>query len=292
MRVSQKDIAYQWQNGTYPGPPSLNNMDSSQEMAKSHTMRKRRNRLTRRKVGGGTSNTYIFYHIFCNQFTLPVVRDQVAKILFSGLYENITDVKCFLTGEEKYIGPIRSFLTDSGKKFTIVKEGVNDTSYERFTLTEIPKLTTKDDKFLYIHSKGVSERHASSDNVYWWRTWMEYNLIYRFRECLKMLDEVDIVGVGYTQKMIGPHFSGNFWWTKGSYFETLPRNEDGSLNIGPGYTDPENYIFKGKDPKHIDIDEGRAADPDTDYYSFRPGVRAANKPEKPKKGGGRRSRTR
>jgi len=86
-----------------------------------------------------------------------------------------------------------------------------------------------------------------------------------------------MVGVGFTKKMIGPHYSGNFWWSKGSYFNTLPKNADGSLNIGSGYLDPENFIFKGKNANHIDIDEGRAPHPDTDYYSFKPGIRAANR---------------
>ena len=96
---------------------------------------------------------------------------------------------------------------------------------------------------------------------------MEYNLIQQFKYCLEMLNTYDIVGVGYTTKMIGPHFSGNFWWTKGSYFNTLPKNPDGFLNIGADYLDPERLIFKGKDPKHIDIDSKRSSDPNQDWYS-------------------------
>jgi len=234
---------------------------------------------------------YVFYHIYCNEHTLSVLKDQVTKIIFSGLYDRVREIKCFLAGGKQHMDPIKAFLKDSGVKFRIEAVGVDDASFERFTLNQIPKFITDDDKFLYIHTKGVSAKHVANDNVYWWRTWMEYNLMYKFKECLEALDSVNIVGVGYTTKIIGPHFSGNFWWTKGSYFNTLPRNQDGSLNIGNGYTDPENFIFKGKDPKHLDIDEGRAPHPDTDYYSFRPGVRAANGLPKPKKGG-RRSRTR
>ena len=183
---------------------------------------------------------------------------------------------------------IRELLTNYGNKFKIDAVGENDTSFERFTLDKIPKYINNNSKFLYIHTKGVSAKHSSTDNVYWWRTWMEYHLIYRFKECLAALDKFNIVGVGYTKKVIGPHFSGNFWWTKGSYFNTLPKKPDGSLNIGPAYTDPESFIFKGKDPMHLDIDEGRAENPDIDYFTMKPGIRAANKPAKPVKKGGRR----
>lgn len=261
-------------------------------MAKGQTRRKR----TQKKRGGGVAtnvnyNVYVFYHIYCNENTLSILKDQVTKIIFSGLYDKVKEIKCCMTGKKDKMEAIRSFLSESGKKFVIVAEGVDDMSFERFTLNQIPKAITDQDRFLYIHTKGVSEKHAKNDNVYWWRTWMEYHLIYRYKECLEALNRVNIVGVGYTTKMIGPHFSGNFWWSKGSYFNTLPKNADGTLNIGNSYTDPENFIFKGNDPKHLDIDEGRAADPDADYYSFRPGIRAANRPPKPKNGG-RRSRTR
>jgi len=192
-------------------------------------------------------------------------------------------------GEETHINTIRQFLGDSGIKFKIEKIGIGDTSYERFTLKEISRYITGFDRFLYIHSKGVSNRHANQDNTYWWRSWMEYNLIFRHEECLKALDKVNIVGVGYTTKQIGPHFSGNFWWTKGSYFNTLPRNPDGTLNIGNASAAPENYIFKGADPSHLDIDEGRYANRDTDIWTAKPGIRVANHSH-PKKGGRRRTR--
>ena len=241
--------------------------------------------------GGGSlhGNVYVFYHIYCNNNTSAVVKDQVAKIIFSGLYERVTEVKCVLTGEEGHMGPIRSFLNDSGVKFKIQAEGVGDTSYERFTLNQIQSAVKDGDKFLYIHSKGVSAKYTGTDNIYWWRTWMEFHLIHRFKECLDALDRVDLVGVGYTTKMIGPHFSGNFWWTTAKYFSTLPKKADGSLNIGDNYTDPENYIFKGKEPRHIDLDDGR--DPNVDYFSTKPGIRVANV-KKIVKGGSRYTRRR
>ena len=259
-------------------------------MAKRQT---RRRRNTTIKLGGSAApSIHIFYHIFCNEHTLPVVKDQVTKIIYSGLYEVVTAVNCFLTGEESHMKNVIFFLQDSGVKFQIRDKGVGDTSFERFTLNRILPIINDGDKFLYIHTKGVSSKHSGNDNVYWWRTWMEYHLIYRFKECLEQLNKVNIVGVGYTTKMIGPHFSGNFWWTNATYFKTLPKNSDGTLNIGSGYTDPENFIFKGADPKHIDIDEGRAPHPDTDYYGFRAGVRAANRPPKGKRGGKRNAKTR
>lgn len=263
-------------------------------MAKSHTRKKRRIRKVHRGGNNSEAKVYVFYHVYCNKHTMPILKDQVTRIIFSGLYEAVTSIKCFLAGDKKEgIDAAEAFLKDCGEKFTIEEKGEGDKTFERFTLTKIPKYITDADKFLYIHTKGVSEKNNMGDNnqnVYWWRTWMEYHLIHRYEFCLKKLDDHDIVGVGYTTKMIGPHFSGNFWWSKGSYYKTLPKNPDGTLNIGSGYLEPENFIFKGTNPKHIDIDEGRSSDPNVDYYSFKPGIKAANTYRNRPKRGGRRNR--
>ena len=246
-------------------------------MAKGQTRR-------RRQRGGTTSKDYIFYHVYCNKYTMPVLSDQVAKIIFSGLYEHVDSIKCFLAGDKEEIEKVGAFLKDSGKKFIIVKTGPDDKSFERFTLANIPGYITDGDRFLYLHTKGVSEKNAGSQNVYWWRTWMEYHLIKNYKKCLESLNNHDIVGVGYTTKMIGPHFSGNFWWSKGSYYKTLPTKADNTNNIGPGYLEPESFIFKGKNPRHIDLDPSKGAN--TDFYSAKPGIKVANSI----KGGRRKTR--
>jgi len=187
-------------------------------------------------------------------------------------------------------------LKNSGNKFMIVEKGPGDTSFERFTMAKIPMYITDADQFLYIHTKGVGEKHADNQNVYWWRTWMEYNLINKFQRCLDLLNEYDIVGVGYTTKLIGPHFSGNFWWSTGKYYNTLPKNPDGTMNIGPQYLEPENFIFKGSNPKYIDIDSKRSNDPNQDWYNAAELTsRVANRPDElsepnPKSGGRRKTR--
>ena len=113
---------------------------------------------------------YIFYHIYCNEKTESILKDQINKIIFSGLYDTVEIIYLFLAGEQEYINKYKKILDMSGKKFKIAKEGVNDTTYERFTLSSIKKYIKREDKFLYIHTKGVGN---SSDQIYYWRTYME-----------------------------------------------------------------------------------------------------------------------
>jgi len=223
----------------------------------------RRFTIKRKKQIGGSQlqpgpNIYVFYHIYCNKNTEALVKDQAFRIIFSGLYKRANAIKCFLAGDPSIINRIRDVLKTLGSKFHIIKEGPNDKSYERFTLLEIKKHINDDDKFLYLHTKGVSEisHHSGKtpeyENIFWWRTWMEYFLIGQFEKCIEELNTHDIVGINYTELGPYPHFSGNFWWSTGRYYKTLPDQ------IGPVYTHPEVYIFFGNPkPKHKNMDEGR-----------------------------------
>lgn len=179
-------------------------------------------------------NSYIFYHIYCNDHTLPIVKDQITKIVFSGLYSHVNSIYCFLSGNIENINIVQSYINNQGAKFIIVDVGENDTSYERFTLLKIKYFIKEDDIFLYFHTKGVTK--PNSDAVYTWRNIMEYFLIGKYNECISKLHEYDTVGIMWNN-MPWPHFSGNFWWSTGKYFLSLPNY------INPyEYLAPEAYI--------------------------------------------------
>jgi hypothetical protein len=178
------------------------------------------------------SNTYIFYHIYSSHKTYPIVNDQINKIIFSGLYNKVNKIYVFITGEDEHVEKIKNLIERSGKKFSVEDIGINDKTYERFTLLKIKKYINENDKFLYIHSKGVTN---DNPNIVDWRNLMEYFLIYKYNDCIQMLEDYDTIGINYIDNL---HYSGNFWWTKGSYFMKLP-NE-----IGDDYTSPEDYICK------------------------------------------------
>ena len=213
---------------------------------------RRRNKTVRAQRGGNMQNrarVLVFYHIYCNKLTYDVVKSQIVNIIFSGLYDRVDAINCFLTGEPRYIHELENLIHGSGKKFNVTAKGPHDTTYERFTLLKIHDHITPTDKLLYIHSKGVSKE--KSDNIFWWKTYMEYFLMVKAEQCIHLLDTYDTVGVkwdkgsSYEDYIVPDHYSGNFWWTKGSYFLTLPQM------IGPRYTDPESYISIMKPKQYV-----------------------------------------
>jgi hypothetical protein len=191
------------------------------------------------------------------------VKEQTSHIIYSGLYDEVTTIYCFVTGESKYVSDVKEYLKTLPQKFVIQSVGVGDKTYERYTLTRIANLVEDDDVFLYMHSKGVRRNNKEFENVRLWSNYMEYYLIKKYRECLNQLQTHDVVGVMYTvdiPPLMVPHFAGNFWWSTGSYYRKLSE-----LEIGDDYHDTERYLFRKK-PSYYVMDDNRIAN-NGDPYS-------------------------
>lgn len=159
----------------------------------------------------------VFYHVCALNHWESILRDQASKLLFSGLYDETTAIHCFCVGPEAKRAA--TLLLDFGAKFRIEVCAPEDRSAERLTLRHMRGLIAPDDKVLYMHTKGVTKIPPSLE-IYWWAFYMEYYLIKKFRQCLDLLEQSDVVGLDYYPAS-APHFSGNFWWARGAYLQTL-----------------------------------------------------------------------
>lgn len=203
----------------------------------------------------------VFYHIFCNEHTLGVVKDQVLKLHFSGLYAMCNVIHCFLAGP--HTTAVSEYLRECGSKFMMCDVAPADMSGERLTLERIQHFVQDEDVFLYIHTKGVSRaaqtfadektRQEVLQRLEDWRNFMEYHLMVRHRSCMEALQTHDCAGVNwrfwdvplengtdsFSKTEHFRHFSGNMWWCTAKYWKTLPSK------IGDDYLDPEMHIGKG-----------------------------------------------
>jgi hypothetical protein len=181
----------------------------------------------------------IFFHICAIGHCVQVIEEQLQAILYSGLYEKVEGIYCYVTGSNdfsvKYISTLVSLY---GKKIKLVKSILNDTTFERLTLEHMHSLISPEDRVLYIHSKGVTQTEPEKiTNTSYWTRAMNYHLIGKHMQCLQFLEDGnDVIGTYYSESP-APHFPGNFWWSTGRYYLSLPQT------IGPRYLDPEMYIF-------------------------------------------------
>jgi len=185
----------------------------------------------------------VFYHICAIQHCIAVIEEQMAAILYSGLYADprLIRIHCFITANNTHdLTIVKQRLLQYGAKIHIAGESLNTHTYERFTLEKIKSTPCPDNtRILYIHTKGVSQTEPDKiiHTSYWTRA-LNYHLIGRYRECLEVLNRCDVVGAFYSETP-APHFQGNFWWTRKSYTMKLPDR------IGPGYLEPElNFLFR------------------------------------------------
>jgi hypothetical protein len=78
-----------------------------------------------------------------------------------------------------------------------------------------------DGAVLYFHTKGITHPDKCSRD---WRRLMEYFCLDRWQDALAALDRgADAVGCDYSETVLGPHFSGTFWWAATRHLHRLPQ---------------------------------------------------------------------
>ena len=102
--------------------------------------------------------------------------------------------------------------------------------YEGQTLKLLHDRCCQTDNFdvLYLHSKGMV---SSSASVMVWREILDHYCITEWANCLKKLQNSNVVGVNdaKTRNII---MSGNFWWSKSEHIKSLPNPLQSDLYMG------------------------------------------------------------
>lgn len=184
---------------------------------------------------------HVWYHVWAGGDWRRIVTDQLAKLMFSGLYRACAAVHCGVVGPRAE-DAIR-LIADHGAKFRIMHLSEAEAG-ERPTLHALlrwaPSQPT-DTAVLYLHSKGVTKGAVQAPNVDAWRWAMEWHLVARWRRCVGLLRDADALGCFYADGPL-PHFSGNFWWCTAGHAASLP------ATIEPPDWDlaPEMHVLKKK----------------------------------------------
>ena len=189
---------------------------------------------------------YIYYHICIIGDRWPsIINNTIKYIKKSGLYDKMTQMKCFILGQLN-ISLVKSLIDP---KILLVESHSNVKKYERYTLNHLwDDCQQNNFDVLYLHTKGVVGISTKKKIDWNWINDMLYCNCYNHNKITKLLVNYDTVGTKYTNYTIGPHYSGNFWWSKSEYIKHLNRT------IGNKYLDPEAWLLKKfKNNKHINI---------------------------------------
>lgn len=110
---------------------------------------------------------------------------------------------------------------------------------------------------MFFHTKGITHDNQPNRD---WRNYMEYFVIERWRDCIQKLDEgYDCCGVLWNCDKAGnfhPHFSGQFYWVKTDYINTL----DHQYLISANRYDGEFWIGTNKNSRIYEFHNSRMND--------------------------------
>ena len=176
------------------------------------------------------SEIYGFWHIATiGEYWELIVQEQLDLLSESGLINASEQVfACVVGSEEK---------PESISNVEIIDRTLDVNLNELFTLQYLKQFcdTKPNCKVWYIHTKGVSHPDIYQ---YYWRKYMEYFNIERWKDCVAALNEYDICGVEWTGVdshkcketwgFVYPNgFLGNFWWANSNYIRKLDANVAG-----------------------------------------------------------------
>ena len=180
----------------------------------------------------------IFYHVYQVNNWQDIFSEQMNLIKDSGLYNAAEFINIGINGDMVY-------QTDDNKISCNINS--NPQMEEADTLKRLEDFASINNnyKILYIHTKGVT---INTDQVNDWRKYLNYYNIEKWQEVLTLLDEHDTVGCNYMEDTPygkHPHYSGNFWWARSEYINTL---DEKYLNSNFRF-DREFWIGSGKGKK-------------------------------------------
>ena len=158
-------------------------------------------------------NNICFIHS-CNINGIDILLDMLNVICKSGLL-NVLDYVYIIN-----IGIPIDYEKIRADKIKLINYSENIKLCEKPTLNIMNMFSKCNEKvkILYLHTKGVT--NPKSIKIIDWRNYMMYFLVEKYESCLELLDDYNCIGCNYQEKPY-PHFSGNFWWSKSSYINTL-----------------------------------------------------------------------
>lgn len=191
----------------------------------------------------------IFYHIYQVNHWAQLFEQQIVALQQSGVYDAASYIHFGINGDE----PLPFNLVKVNK----VKRN-SRTDLESDTLADLFKFCVKnpDYKVLYIHSKGVTwVDHELKVNVDSWIRYLNYFNVTRWKDCVDLLNDYDCVGTEWEteahisdEKVVSPHYAGNFWWANASYINQL---DPGYLYVNNGWQRWQGEFWIGTgDPNH------------------------------------------
>lgn len=162
-----------------------------------------------------------FWHICMINKYVDIISEQLDIILKSELYESVEYISAVCSGNINELAKVSELFVQYPK--IRIQHTPNIKDYEFPTLEVLKHTADSNPEFFifYFHTKGVS--YPDHQGGKHWRDYMNHYVLKKWRDNVyKLKAGYSTCGVKLVPKGSFPlHYSGNFWWTNGSYVKTL-----------------------------------------------------------------------
>ena len=182
--------------------------------------------LGRARRGRPTSIEH-YYHVYAVNRWREILSQHLDELERSGLLGELDRVHLGIVGPDHARAEVVSMASER-VGVEVVAEAEN--GWEHLTLRALWRAPKRPGvAVLYAHSKGASYSRADPFRDAW-RKSMTTAVVVRWRRCLRLLRDHDLVGCHWlTPERWGavpdfgecPYFGGNFWWARSEWLATL-----------------------------------------------------------------------
>ncbi len=164
----------------------------------------------------------LFHHNLLLYNWYDIVDEQIFLIKKYGLYDecsNITIIDINNDQSDKFRELINK--NDNLKKWHLLITNENKCEYDCLNLIKNFSKINKS-YICYFHTKGAGSVGLKQNiGLQTWRQLLNHFILTKWEECIKLLKNNDVVGVTKYSYQGHDNFSGNFWWAKTEYLNTL-----------------------------------------------------------------------
>lgn len=160
------------------------------------------------------SPLFVYFHVASMRYGHSIFKEIARHIVSSKLNLEASEIHISVVGTKKMK------ISLPGNVYLHENSDLKRGEFITLQLLESQAILTPQGKFLYIHTKGITKYWNRS--IRDWRKYMTYFLVDNYAKCSEVLDSNDACGVDLVSEP-ARHFSGNFWWARGDYINSLPR---------------------------------------------------------------------
>ena len=158
----------------------------------------------------------IFYHLYQTELSGLIYQQQMHRLYTSGLMDECEFIHIGVVGDNEMFTVPPKAKVHKNERLT-KDEGETVEAMYRFCCDP----NNSHYNVLFFHSKGASRQFVPQ--LHAWRLFLEYYVLDKWQDCVRMLDQYHTAGVKLRMKPY-PHYSGNFWWGRADYLATLDEN--------------------------------------------------------------------